>query len=392
MSEQEYGMHPPHRKKKVVFGLVLIVIFVSITVLMVDIETNSPQFCGSCHTMRPELHTWQASSHSQMGCLECHRDQGIKGQLEFMVTLVSMAESQVLKNYVTPIRMFSSIDDERCFRCHNYNKEASVSGDLVIPHTDHTDSRVRCVSCHSGIAHGDIARRGITRKVGYDEWDSDQGLQEMARELVQPTMDTCMSCHFRRRITTECSACHTDMYGPDSHELADFSTNHGSWAREDLADCNDCHGYVGLKKLELNDSTSLIKYTRDNTFCLSCHKQKPESHEGGIFSEDHGQRITQGLKQKDNCYVCHDNNIPEITKVTDITCSECHPARHGNEWRNGHMPQLAPGQKLSFECITCHSAASCLSCHYLPGYSDRGSSIPPAFDPNGEELPTDFFM
>lgn len=390
MSEQEYGMHPPYRKKRILFGLLAVVIFVSIAVLMADIETNSPQFCASCHTMRPEFHTWQASSHNKLGCIECHRDEGLKGQLEFMVDLASMVESQVLKNYVTPIRLFSSINDERCFRCHNYTNETSASGDLVIPHQDHTSSKVRCASCHSGVAHGDIARRGITKKVGYEEWDSDQGLQQMAQELVQPDMDTCMSCHFRRRITMECSACHTDMYGPESHELADFGTNHGSWAREGLKDCNDCHGYEGLKKLEVKENTSLIKYTRDNTFCLSCHKKKPESHASGYF-EGHGRSIAQGLKQKDNCYVCHDNNIPEITRVTNITCSECHPAKHGKDWQNSHMPRVLPGQKLSYECLGCHSSATCLACHYLPGYSDTNYSIPPAFDPNGE-VPTDFFM
>lgn len=389
MSDCAYGIHPPWERRRTLYIVLGFVMFLAIVVLFVDIEENSPQLCAACHTMRPEYYTWQASSHSQLGCVECHRGEGLGGQVELLSGLARMAESAVLENYVMPIRMFSSIDDQTCFKCHTYNRQATVSGDLIIPHEDHTGSRVRCASCHSGVAHGDIAKRGITRKIDPGEWDKDQGLQAMARELTQPNMDTCMSCHYRRRITTDCAACHTDMFGPDSHQLADFAVNHGSWARAELQDCNFCHGYVGPKKLVVKEDTNFIEYTRNNKFCISCHRQKPDSHQQTAFMDVHGKSITRGEKQKDGCMVCHDNNISHIPKATETTCSSCHPASHGKNWRNGHMPFVPPGQRLSYECLTCHSSTQCLSCHYLPGYSDNNGT-PTIFDP--DDLSFDFFM
>lgn len=387
MSDYPYGMYPPWRKKLVICTVIALVMFLAITVLLVDIEHNSAEFCSSCHTMRPEYYTWKASSHSKVNCVDCHRGDGFRGTVEFVTSLARMAESQVLKNYVTPIRMFRSIDDDTCFRCHSYKRQATVSGDLVIPHEDHTTSRVRCASCHSAVAHGDIAKRRITGKIRPEQWDKDTGLQEMARELTQPNMDTCMSCHFRRRITTECAACHTDMYGPEHHKRDTFTVAHGDFAREELADCNKCHGYVGPKKLVVQENTDFVRYTRDNKFCISCHRQKPESHETSNFFDMHGKSITRGEKEKAGCMVCHDNNVSDIPKVTDTTCSSCHPATHGKNWRNGHMPAVTPGQKLSYECLTCHSAVTCLSCHYLPGYTDE--TPPSGYDP--DDFSNDFF-
>jgi hypothetical protein len=390
MSNYSPNDYPAGRNKKVLYFFGMLVILLAIVVLFFDIEQNSPQFCSSCHTMRPEVYTWKASSHNRVGCIDCHRGDGIGGQLRFAADLARMAEATVLKNYVTPIRLFRSIDDERCFRCHSYNRQASVSGDLIIPHEDHTSSRVRCASCHSAVAHGDIARRKITQKVRFEDWDKDEGLQQMARELVQPSMDTCMSCHYRRKITTACDACHTDMTGPDNHLLTDFNVAHGSFAREELADCNSCHGYVGAKKLEVKENTDFIEYTRHNRFCFACHRKKPDSHNVSNFTDLHGKAITSGDREKDGCLVCHDNNISDIPQVTNLTCSECHPSKHGQNWRNRHLPPVLPGQKLSYQCFMCHSTSACLGCHNLPGYSDPFNSPPGGFAPN--DLSTDFFM
>jgi hypothetical protein len=396
MSNHAYGMHPPGRSKKILYAVFGFVIFLSISVLLMDIEYHSPQLCSSCHTMGPEYYTWKASSHNKLGCVDCHRGEGIQGQVEMLGGLAQMAESTVFNTYVTPIRLFRSIDDENCFKCHSFNRQASVSGDLIIPHEDHTASNVRCVSCHSGVAHGDIARRRITQKIGYDQWDKDQGLQEMARELTQPGMDACMSCHYRRKVTTDCSACHTDMYGPESHDLADFGINHGDWAREDLSDCNFCHGYVGPKKMDVLENTDIVEYSRYNSFCLNCHTSLPESHEKDSFFSVHGSRIVSGQKDQEGCLVCHDNNMRDIPQVTNTSCASCHPSSHGKNWRRGHYPAVGAGEKISQECLSCHSTTTCLSCHTVDGYSDWWTPQPqpdtPANDFDPFELGADFFM
>lgn len=377
MADYEHYVHPTGNKKPYVYFIFFLVIFLTIFTLATDITQNSPEFCAKCHTMKPEYYTWEASSHSSLGCTGCHLGEGVKGAYDLSLDLVRMTYAEITKSYITPIRLFRGIDDETCFRCHTFNRQFSVSGDLIIPHEQHSDRRVRCVSCHSAVAHGDIARRAITRKVSYTDWDKDQGLQEMARELVQPSMDDCMSCHYRRKVSTDCSVCHTDMTGPDHHQLADFSVNHGDFARAELVDCNFCHGYSGAKKMQVKENTTVTEYSRSNRFCLSCHRARPATHSGDRFKNTHGNSILTGRKDKGDCLVCHDNNLAEdIPKATEVTCSSCHPAKHGRNWRGGHLPRLMPGEGISGKCFMCHSVDTCLSCHYVPGFMEGPTGVP----------------
>jgi nitrate/TMAO reductase-like tetraheme cytochrome c subunit len=378
--------HPKGNKIKYVYFLLLLVTFITIFSFSADVTQNSPEFCVTCHTMKPEYYTWKVSSHSQMGCIECHTEGGVEGVYNFAKDMTRRTYSEITKSYVLPIRLFRGVDDDICLRCHSYNRQASVPGNLIIPHEQHTDKRVRCASCHSAIAHGDIARRAVTRKVDFTAWDTDAGLQEMARELVQPSMDNCMSCHFRRKVSTDCVICHTDMTGPDNHFEENFSETHGIYAQSDLADCNFCHGYNGPKKMQVKENTSVTAYSRENRFCISCHRQKPDSHSGGTFKTTHGNLLAVQGKSQNNCLTCHDNNVTsDMPKITEISCSSCHPSRHGSGWRVAHFPRLLPGQELSSYCLTCHSEPTCLACHDLPWYLPADSGVP-AID-NFSELP-----
>ncbi|MBS4022158.1 MAG: NapC/NirT family cytochrome c [Dethiobacter sp.] len=370
----------PAGKKKYLYFILALVTFLTILSMGLDVKQNSPGFCSSCHTMKPEYYTWRSSSHSKLDCLECHQAEGVKGVLSLSSDLVRMTYAEITKSYIRPIRLFRSIDDQVCFRCHSYNRKASPKGDLIIPHEAHSDRSVRCISCHSAVAHGDIARRAITRSIDYSAWDMDEGVQQMAGELARPSMENCMSCHYRRRVATSCETCHTGMSGPDNHLLADFGVNHGTFARDGLQDCNSCHGYSGEKKLQFTEKTSLAQYTRENRFCLSCHRTRPPSHENSIFRKTHGLGLQYEDREKDGCLVCHDNNRSELPRVTEVSCAQCHPSKHGTNWRSGHLPALALQDGISNTCFRCHSSDTCLGCHYLPGSSTGGWRGAPPLD------------
>lgn len=374
-------------KGRAVLAALALVIIITGLAIATDLSQNSPQFCSQCHTMKPQYYTWQASSHSRMDCTDCHRAEGIRGAYQFAKDLARWTYAEVTDSYILPIRLFRGIDDETCFRCHGFNRETSASGDVIIPHTQHTDKRVRCVSCHSAIAHGDIARRAVTRKIPSEAWDKDTGLQEMARELVDPDKEACIACHYRRRVSNECATCHADIKEPENHRLPDFATNHGPFAREALPDCNFCHGFVGAKRLPITDKTTVMEYSRQNNFCLSCHRQRPASHTPD-FRDTHRRGIDAGLETREDCLVCHDSNPDDaLPKATTVSCSSCHPSRKRNPlWRSFHWPPLAPGEGLSPSCMACHSAEQCLSCHYLPEY-EPGAGLAPALDEFMNETP-----
>lgn len=372
----ERKTHPLGRRTKYIYSTLLLVIFLTIFTFTLDLNQNSGELCSKCHSMKPQYYTWQASSHNNMNCIDCHLGEGIEGAYTLAKDLTRWTYSEVTKSYILPIRLFRGVDDEVCFSCHNYNREQSIPGKLIIPHEAHTDKRVRCVSCHSAVAHGDIARRAVTRKIDIEKWDEDEGLQQMARSLVSTNKSECMSCHYRRKVTTECASCHGQMDLPDYHDVNGFESNHGAAVRERLEDCNKCHGWTGPKKMVVNEKTHFIGYSRENRFCISCHRAKPDSHADDRFKSTHGNLLTVQGKSKDNCFTCHDNNVVDVPQVTMITCATCHPSKHGTAWRDRHMPPIPPGKALNPTCMLCHSAESCLSCHDLPNYQWPQSNAP----------------
>ncbi len=65
----------------------VIVLLVAVVVLFVAGTaaipiTNDPEFCASCHTIRPSVDSWKTSSHKDVTCVECHVRPGLKGFVE----------------------------------------------------------------------------------------------------------------------------------------------------------------------------------------------------------------------------------------------------------------------------------------------------------------------
>jgi nitrate/TMAO reductase-like tetraheme cytochrome c subunit len=342
-------------------------------------QTTSSAFCSLCHNMKPELNTWQASSHSNIECVACHIPPGpvnfVKTEAKQVVKLYDYATD----NYVAPIRQITPISNAACEQCHDMNnRKVTTSGDITIPHDKHLAKGVLCVKCHQGVAHGDIADRKVTFKADYDKWDSSIGKLMMSqRDAFAPNMDTCMECHKNRKVTTECRACHTTGMLPDSHKDPVFKEGeHGKLAQIHLKDCNNCHQYMSdtpvdgfttvpeyqqiLDKGKPKLPVTAAMYAKQNTFCKKCHGIMPPSHKGDWMST-HGQHANQNLEQ---CMACHDNNIKTADSVINISCGSCHPSSHYNhQWKSVHPITLPEKPQVTTFCLTCHNANKCASCH-----------------------------
>ncbi len=101
-------------------------------------------------------------------------------------------------------------------------REFTVSGDIIIPHDKHKEEEIKCIQCHSGVAHGEIADREMTFKTDYDKWDSELGDMRQWRILkfTAQIWTHVWIVIIARKVTTECSACHTTGMIPKSHEEA----------------------------------------------------------------------------------------------------------------------------------------------------------------------------
>ncbi|NWQ39463.1 NapC/NirT family cytochrome c [Bacillus sp. EB106-08-02-XG196] len=385
MEEEHKELPAPPRFRNRIFKIMTLTVlflgmffFVSFAGLK---GTSSSEFCASCHEMKPEFYTWKASSHSEVDCVSCHIEPGLENLAKSKAEGVVELYKKTTKTYTAPIRMPDEIPDSACETCHNVSaREVTPSGDLIIPHDKHKTEGVECIQCHSGTAHGKIADRKMTFQADYAKWDEKVGTAAMAEiEWIRPDMDTCMECHKARKVTTECTACHTTGMVPESHKKGDFKlSTHGKQASTDLKDCNQCHKDMSSEPLSdfeevstltkyLNNNKEQVKkkthydYAKANTYCRDCHSQRPQSH-GSYFLKEHGELATQN---KEKCLACHEIQRSSNSAITQVACGTCHPSSHtrNKEWRKRHPIPVSANQKLTESCFRCHSETTCKACH-----------------------------
>jgi len=162
--------------------------------------TSRPSFCSSCHEMKPEFRTWQASPHNKISCVSCHVEPGIssliKDKLGASVQVYKHLTGTAESTIVFPWGK-KDISNETCLKCHSDKRESSPERELIVPHDKHLAKGISCVECHRGVAHGTIAERGVSNAeaIPHDQWTLDKGAKEMAREFSKPKMSNCIKCH-----------------------------------------------------------------------------------------------------------------------------------------------------------------------------------------------------
>ncbi|MEW8985670.1 MAG: NapC/NirT family cytochrome c [Bacillus sp. (in: firmicutes)] len=383
MEEEQMKQTSPARNryklyKYLTVALFFIVVFFSIGAVGVE-TTSSSEFCSSCHEMKPEFYTWEASSHSEVDCVQCHIQSGVEEYAKAKANgLVEVYKKQTGK-YIAPIRMPDQVPDESCEKCHNvFKREFSVSGDIIVDHVNHKENDVKCVECHAGTAHGNIDDRKMTFKADYEKWNSTIGANAMSdMKYVKPNMDTCIECHKAKDVTIECSACHSTGMVPESHKEASFvNGKHGELAKTELSQCHKCHKDMSTNKLEGFEEPSVIdqflgqdnqtskkshiSYSKENSFCVDCHNKRPASHTPDLIS-NHGSYAS---KNKETCAVCHDNDNTVSTSQNKVVCATCHSKDHLETWRTSHPVKVPATQKKPDKtCYQCHIQKSCTRCH-----------------------------
>ncbi|MDF2946625.1 MAG: NapC/NirT cytochrome c domain protein [Bacillales bacterium] len=363
---------------------VLSVLFLLFAYLGVH-QTSQSKFCASCHNLSPEVYTWKASSHSKVECTQCHIAPGMKNLAIRKVMGVKEVYAKITDSYPAQIVSNSDIPDKSCERCHKMkNRNVSPSGDLIIPHNKHKDKKVPCVKCHSGVAHGEIDDRGANFKTDYDKWDKLVGI-EMMKDVkhTRPKMSTCMNCHEAKQAPLNCDACHKTKMLPYSHRDKKFVQTglHGRMAFKELQECNICHSYMSKKPVPefkvqsasdrilgnaavgiKSKDKQLIEYAKTNTYCIDCHKKRPNSHAEKDF--EHWKLVK---KQPDRCFTCHDYKIVSKDQkyVTKVTCGSCHPATHTGYDFVGHpIPvDTTIRPRVQEVCADCHTVSYCVKCH-----------------------------
>lgn len=302
--------------------------------------TMSPDFCKACHVMQPQYSTWAASSHSEIACTECHIPPGVANLMIHKVYAMKELYHYVFELYPNPIITTKPISSDVCSKCHSIdNRNWTYSGDLIMPHARHMDSdkaEIECISCHYGVAHGKISRRGVAKEGDPESlhggdlkaWTAQDGVNQTIHEYVKADMDDCIACHVEKGQTMKCEACHQTIKTPDNHyPEKQWLPVHGKDAQKNVGVCVSCHSYgMKVEKVDVKDKT--LAYAWGNQFCIDCHKQAPEDHRKADWRKVHKNNVAN--KGEFNCRACHkldkdgvDSNS-SANAPASVTCSKCH--------------------------------------------------------------------
>lgn len=313
--------------------------------------SSTPNFCGTCHIMKPYYQSWKHSKHNKIACVECHISPGITAEVRKKFEALSMVAKYFTATYGT--KPWAEVDDAACLRCHERRLlEGRVDFNGVqFDHRPHlTESRrglrLRCTSCHSQIVQG---------------------------THLTVTVSTCAFCHFKGNAPNAgigaCRTCHEVPERVKTPAGAPF--DHTQVTTFDMS-CSSCHGNVVR-------GTGRVPKQR----CQSCHNQ-PErfaKFDDPLFL--HRMHVTE---HKVDCQDCHDEIEHGIAPValadahggaagtSAAACSGCHG--------NGHSPQQMLYAGVGARGVPAMPGpmaavgVTCQGCHD-PAYSVRAASFGP---------------
>ncbi|MGD9642236.1 MAG: NapC/NirT family cytochrome c [Elusimicrobiales bacterium] len=115
--------------------------------------TETPKFCGLCHSMKPQHSAWEHSAHRSARCIDCHLPNNnavnhyvwktIDGNKDVFYEFSGLREHDEIKLSAHGHRVLQG----NCIRCH----EDTVA---------HIDNKRACIDCHRTAGH---KRQGMTR-------------------------------------------------------------------------------------------------------------------------------------------------------------------------------------------------------------------------------------
>lgn len=229
--------------------------------------TSSPPFCKSCHIMKPSYDSWYTSTHSDVGCIDCHSEPGFGNMMKSRLRSGRYAVTYFIFGQSGPMGL-QKPSNNVCLQCHIAERPVSATGDILIPHPLHINLKgTTCIDCHKDMVHH---RKGKGKNI--------------------PSMEICLKCHDGKQATNRCEKCHSEMSYPESHKAEGWLTEHGGQTKTE--NCNKCHAWRP-------------------DWCADCHKKKPPSHVGR-WRTNHK---LQTKPDRSNCVGdCHNESF----------CARCH--------------------------------------------------------------------
>lgn len=138
------------------------------------VRTSTPEFCGSCHEIRPAVMAWKMSTHVNNGqgfvadCMDCHLPapqdtfdfffaktaHGVKDVVAHFTGGAESYDRQVMKE-----RIWASMKNDQCMKCHRNILHMPAKRGAMLAHRrvlyNEGGNEYRCTDCHRNLVHND---------------------------------------------------------------------------------------------------------------------------------------------------------------------------------------------------------------------------------------------
>lgn len=305
-----------------------------------------PEFCESCHLLKPYVESWRASSHNKVPCLTCHFPPGWKNYLrgKFLATRDLIT---TLGGGADTTKLHAEVEDAACLRggCHEtrlLQGKVLFKGKYHFDHGLHLNElrrgkKLQCTSCHSQIVQG---------------------------RHIAVTESVCFICHFKGRIhdrlvnpVAGCDRCHEPPAQPIPL-AADLVFKHQPYLDRKVP-CWKCH-------FESVQGTGDVA----RQVCLDCHNEPDRLQRYDDSKFIHDWHVT---RRKVECFQCHEeirHGLHPVPYEREASCAVCHT--------DGHSPQASlfagrGGKGVpDMPSRMFRANVDCVACHELPTAEEAG--------------------
>jgi hypothetical protein len=302
-----------------------------------------PDFCASCHEIRPLIDNWKNSTHRGIECTKCHEYTTMRNVQRLGEHLTGNVPEQPKIRSMDTVALV-----EKCRSCHQQQFAEWKAGPhsatyaRIFTNKDHNSKRTLmddCLRCHGMHFEGGI--RDLVAPVNTTgPWRiAKAGMADM------PTMP-CMTCHSIHRI------------GQPVEKPQERAGLREEKVRPSLALYDRrSRMSIGANLLPIPavfDGSRPVKMSPDErqALCYQCHAALAS---GGIASGD--DRTPMGVHEGLSCFACHQGH----QQNTRASCGTCHP-RLSNcgidvEKMDTTFRDLKSRHNVhTVKCIDCHPA------------------------------------
>ncbi|MBM3705731.1 MAG: hypothetical protein FJW66_04310 [Actinobacteria bacterium] len=251
---------------------------------------TDPNFCQSCHLMQESWDRWDASSHKDISCHDCHQ-QSLFTSAKQVISFAFASNDKVEKHAV--------VLDEVCMSCHESGSSMWIQVAATSGHKVHAEEQnIACVKCHSVTMHRFEPPGQICIICHEDKPVQIEGMADnhcavchdflAGEEHISPEREGCLECH---QAQTEL-AVDWPADAPMQYPCGDCHKPHEQVKQ--VVDCQSCHTVEGVHLAEAHSASSCITCHKPHNWsvaqretCLTCHPGKAEHNAGNSCSSCH---------------------------------------------------------------------------------------------------------